>query len=315
MRPSSAPQLVVLGGQPASAKTRSRHLVMADERFADASFFAPEGDALRVWHPDYDRAVRDEPLLMPEVTKQASGAWLKSSIELGFIERASMLIEGTWRDPAVPLGTLAQARQLGYRTHAVLVAVPPEVSRIEMLARFYEPALNGEPARWTPPSAHDEAVANLEDTAVMLAQSSDVDTFSVVTRDAAFVIDQEPPGPQRAQIITEGLERARAAFWTPTTRSEWLDRVDTYHEAHQQLTPQAPDAIAVWDQLLSHDVPAIERDHPLPELPGASGVRRFDAALERLRARETQRRAAPNLERAPRVEDPSSQRPDGPYLG
>lgn len=228
MRPSSAPQLVVLGGQPASAKTRSRHLVMADERFADASFFAPEGDALRVWHPDYDRAVRDEPLLMPEVTKQASGAWLKSSIELGFIERASMLIEGTWRDPAVPLGTLAQARQLGYRTHAVLVAVPPEVSRVEMLARFYEPALNGEPARWTPPSAHDEAVANLEDTAAALAHSEDVDTFRVVTREAVFVVDQEPAGPHRAQIITEGLERARAAFWAPRSRSEWLDRVDIY---------------------------------------------------------------------------------------
>ena len=179
----------------------------SDERFADASFFAPEGDALRVWHPDYDRAVRDEPLLMPEVTKQASGAWLKSSIELGFIERTSMLIEGTWRDPAVPLSTLAQARQVGYRTHAVLVAVPPEVSRVEMLARFYEPALNGDPARWTPPSAHDEAVANLEDTAVALAHSEDVDTFSVVTREAVF---RRRPRARRPAPRADHHRRSRA---------------------------------------------------------------------------------------------------------
>lgn len=289
---------------------------MADERFADASFFTPEGDALRVWHPDYDRAVRDEPLLMPEVTKQASGAWLKSSIELGFIERASMLIEGTWRDPAVPLSTLAQARQVGYRTHAVLVAVPPEVSRVEMLARFYEPALNGDPARWTPPSAHDEAVANLEDTAVALAHSEDVDTFSVVTREAVFVVDQEPAGPHRAQIITEGLERARAAFWAPRSRSEWLDRVDIYYEAHQRLTFETPDAIAVWEQLLNHDVPTIERVHPHLRLPETGGSAwRFDAAPERLRTRENLGRAVSNPEQAPRFEDSSHQHTDGPYLG
>lgn len=289
---------------------------MADERFADASFLTPEGDALRVWHPDYDRAVRDEPLLMPEVTKQASGAWLKSSIELGFIERASMLIEGTWRDPAVPLSTLAQARQVGYRTHAVLVAVPPEVSRVEMLACFYEPALNGDPARWTPPSAQDEAVANLEDTAVALAHSEDVDTFSVVTREAVFVVDQEPAGPHRAQIITEGLERARAAFWAPRSRSEWLDRVDIYYEAHQRLTFETPDAIAVWEQLLNHDVPTIERVHPHLRLPETGGsARRFDAAPERLRTRENLGRAVSNPEQAPRFEDSSHQHTDGPYLG
>lgn len=315
INPSASPELVVLGGQPASGKTRSRHLVMADERFSGVSFFAPEGDALRVWHPDYDRAVSEDPLLMPEVTKQASGAWLKSSIELGFAQGASMLIEGTWRAQDVPLNTVAQAQELGYRTHAVLVAVPPEVSRVEMLARFYEPTLHGQPARWTPPAAHDEAVANLERTASALARSSSVATFSVITRDALFIVDQELPGPQRAANVREGLERARAAFWTPASRSEWLDRVDTYHEAHQHLTSQAPEAIAVWEQVLNRDVPAVERMYPLPPAPDASGVaRRFDLALEKLRAHEGSPRAPSRSEQERRRESPPRQQPQTPDL-
>ena len=87
-------------------------------------------------------------------------------------------------------------------------------------------------------------------------------------------------------------------------------------EAHQRLTFEAPDAITVWEQLLNHDVPTIERAHPHLRLPETGGsARRFDAALERLRTRENLERAVSNPEQASRFEDSSHQHTDGPYLG
>lgn len=257
MSPSERPELIVLGGQPASGKTMAVRRLERDERFAHEQFFAPEGDSLRPWHPDYEQVMADDPLRMPDVTKQASGAWLSMAVDLGFELHASMLIEGTWRDYRVPVSTLEQGREAGYRTHAVLVAVPPQVSRIDMLDRYYEPVRNGQPARWTPPAAHDEAVAKLEATAVLLADSALVDTFSIVTRDGTFVIDQEPRSPRRAEHVLTGLREAREAYWNPTTHRAWRDLVATNHAAHQVHTAGRPAADAVWEQILTRDVPHI----------------------------------------------------------
>lgn len=53
LRPSDEPTLVLLGGQPASGKTMAVRSLLRDARFTGQDFFVPEGDALRIWHPDY----------------------------------------------------------------------------------------------------------------------------------------------------------------------------------------------------------------------------------------------------------------------
>lgn len=283
LRPSDEPTLVLLGGQPASGKTMAVRSLLRDARFTGQDFFVPEGDALRIWHPDYQTAVRDDPLQMPVVTKQASGHWLKRSVELSLSRRASLLVEGTWRDASVPQATMEQARKKGYRTHAVLVAVPPEVSRLDMLARYYEPLSAGEPARWTPPAVHDQAVAALEATATALAAMRDVDEFSVITREGRFVADALTPSAQREALVLHSLTEARDSFWTPEARADWLNRVDHYAEAHHTHTRADPAANQVWDQILKRDVP---RHAPAPaQAPRAPGRARFEAALQALQAR------------------------------
>ena len=37
------------------------------------------GDDLRRFHPEYDHTMEHNPLAMPEVTAQASGAWIGTS--------------------------------------------------------------------------------------------------------------------------------------------------------------------------------------------------------------------------------------------
>lgn len=306
LRPSDEPTLVLLGGQPASGKTMAVRSLLRDARFTGQDFFVPEGDALRIWHPDYQTAVHDDPLQMPDVTKQASGYWLKRSVELSLSHGASLLVEGTWRDASVPQATLEQAREKGYRTHAVLVAVPPEVSRLDMLARYYEPLSAGEPARWTPPAAHDQAVDALEATATALAAARVVDEFSVITRDGRFVADALTPSPQRDASVQHSLTEARHSFWTPEARAEWLNRVDHYAEAHHTHTRDDPTANQVWDQILKHDVPRrAPAPAPAPRQPGRA---RFESALQALQARNPHadtpghERARPFDQQPPRTE-------------
>ena len=54
----------------------------------------------------------------------------------------------------------------GRLAYGAALAVPPVLSRLAMLERYYRDRSVGLPARWTPAEAHDNAVANLPATAV-----------------------------------------------------------------------------------------------------------------------------------------------------
>ncbi|RYG75874.1 hypothetical protein EU513_15065 [Yimella sp. RIT 621] len=78
-------------------------------------FFAVEGDSFRQHHPAYRSLLARDPLRMPHATAQAAGRWTARAIEYGYEQRASMLVEGTWRNASVPMGAIEQAAEHGYR--------------------------------------------------------------------------------------------------------------------------------------------------------------------------------------------------------
>lgn len=59
----------------------------------------------------------------------------------------------------------------GRLAYGAALAVPPVLSRLAMLERYYRDRSVGLPARWTPAEAHDNAVANLPATVRAVAAS------------------------------------------------------------------------------------------------------------------------------------------------
>lgn len=193
------PVTIFLGGQPGAGKTASQGHVVRQ-----VSGVVPiVGDDLRQYHPDYQRLVNDDPLRMPLVTASASAAWIKMSVDHANANGISSLIEGTWRMASTVLDEAQHAKALGRHTHAIVVAVPPALSRLGILNRYYTDRARGLPARWTPISAHDVTVANLPGVVREIVASDVVDQFTVMDRGGQILWTGSPSGAGSEVFATE----------------------------------------------------------------------------------------------------------------
>ena len=142
---AAAPLLVLLGGPPASGKTRAHGAIVA--RYPD--LVPITGDELRPYDPAYDRLVTTDPLRLPAATMAVSGGLVRLALDHALQHRYSVLLEGVFRDPAMVTGTAERFAAAGYSVGVVAVATPAPVSRLGAEQRFL-----GAPvpraARWTP---------------------------------------------------------------------------------------------------------------------------------------------------------------------
>ncbi|MBW8174037.1 zeta toxin family protein [Ornithinimicrobium sp. Arc0846-15] len=234
------------------------------------------GDDFRQFHPDYDDLLESDPLRMPDVTAGAAGRWIQMSVDHANTQQFSSLIEGTWRSPNVPLDGARLAKEHGREVHAIVVAVPAKVSRLSTLERFYTDADAGRPARWTPPTAHDQTVAHLPSTVCTVAGSQDVDRFTVVDRSGEVLFDQQGWTPGRGQAAREAFN---ATFDRPLTVQESRDfrltatRVIGSHERHTQGISSADEAISQVGTTADALATIAQRTQPSNRSPGAQEAR------------------------------------------
>jgi hypothetical protein len=111
------------------------------------------GDKLRQFHPAYEHLMEHDPVAMPNATAQASAAWVRMSIDHARANRYGLLLEGTFRDPAMTMDTAREFAEFGYRVHLVALGVNERVSRLDTVNRYLGPG--GDTNRWTPDTAHD----------------------------------------------------------------------------------------------------------------------------------------------------------------
>ena len=129
-RLSARPTVVLMGGQPGSGK--SGLLDAAEEYLSTPEARAVQivGDDLRDYHPDYQILLAADDRTAAAATDRDSGRWVEMAIAHALEHRYSVVIEGTMRDPQVPLNTAAKFRADGYRVEAWVMAVDPLSSRL-----------------------------------------------------------------------------------------------------------------------------------------------------------------------------------------
>lgn len=85
--PQDRPVLILVGGQPAAGKSQA--MAGAEQRHAGSQLVPLTGDELRAFHPRYAELLADHPLLFPNATGQASGAWVRMPAAGGRSRNAS----------------------------------------------------------------------------------------------------------------------------------------------------------------------------------------------------------------------------------
>ena len=218
-RSSERPLTLWVGGQPGSGKTFGGEALLRVLR--EEGVARVIGDDLRRFLPGYEELRRTQPLEMPSLTAAGSGELVRRCIQYANERRLSIMLEGTWRDPVMILGAVDDAWSLGRRTHAVVVAVPPVVSRVSAMQRFYR---GGEAlsafGRWTPLDHHDKVVQQLPRTVQCLAAHEHVEQFSLIDR-RGQVLMSSMWAPEREAQVSAAF---RSAFERPVTAPEaaWI---------------------------------------------------------------------------------------------
>ncbi|RYN12766.1 Zeta toxin family protein [Bifidobacterium animalis subsp. animalis] len=243
---SNNPVTVFLGGQPGAGKTKGQMLTLRlhpEERLLPII-----GDDYRQYHPDYRRLVKDDPLAMPDVTAYASGRWTGMVVAWADAHQVSCIIEGTWRNRNTVLNEARHAHLIGRATHAVLVAVPPAISRLGILERYYLDRERGLEARWTPPQAHEDTVEALTHNVPFIATSGVMDRLTVIDRAGNTLYDGTDPN--------QFVESWHHVFTRPPSRQERADmaeRVSKLKQLAQKHTPSNSQVLQLFDTLTVQD--------------------------------------------------------------
>lgn len=188
---SPTPATVFLGAQPGAGKTNAQSIIT--EMYSEGALMPIVGDDFRSYHPDYNTLLETDPLEMPNKTARAAGIWTGMTVEWTRKNSVSCIIEGTWRNKQTVLEEAKRAKSVGRATHAVLLSVPPILSRLSILGRYYTDMEGGRRARWTPPEAHDETVRNLPYNVEEVATAGIFDRYTVITRKGVVLYDGEDP--------------------------------------------------------------------------------------------------------------------------
>ncbi|MEW1639062.1 zeta toxin family protein [Streptomyces sp. NPDC093801] len=216
--PQESPPLVLVGGQPAAGKSQA--MKAAVERHG-AQLVPLTGDELRFMHPRYAELLNEQPMLFPNATGQASGAWVRMSIDYAFTHGYGLMLEGVFRDAEMTVSTAERFAATGRPVEIVGLAVSGERSRLDSLHRYLDAG------RWTPPSAHDSAYEMMPRTIAAVEASPAVRRITLTDRTGTDLYVNERLDNGLLSHAAEGadtLRALRARQLPPQEASEWLAR-------------------------------------------------------------------------------------------
>jgi hypothetical protein len=245
----------LLGGQPAAGKTHAQEAVIAAN--PDAGLVPVTGDDLREYHPDYAHLAEFAPLEMPGATAPVSGGLIRLALDHALAYRYSVLLEGTFRDPSMVTATAARFADAGYRVQVLAVGTPAPVSRLSAERRSLGDG--GQFGRWTPPEAHEVALAGSPGVVTALEAMPVVSRVQVYSRDRLLYDNvRSDDGTWRALPRTgQVLQAEQTRPLTPADAEAWLARYHDVFADAMQRPGYLCEATTPAYQLLQHDAAAL----------------------------------------------------------
>lgn len=251
--PHPAPIAALIGAQPGAGKSRSAVNV---QKLAHPQQLTPIiGDDLRIFHPDYDRLIRTDPLTMPDATAPALSQWVETAIATAQRERFPVLVEGTFRRPEVTSATVRDFRNAGFDVHLVALAVPDWESRLGILERYVEDHALNRAARWTDLEAHDRSYVAAPTTIAEAIGTGEVNRVTVLNRAGQVLHDTRMP------VVAEVLAALEAGRSRLPSGGELEANAERLEDAiaHLQQTGQLTERTVPLVEAIRQDRDALAR--------------------------------------------------------
>lgn len=186
-RPADKPTAVLCGGQPGAGKTTIHEI----QSTINPQIIIINGDEYRRHHPNYEKIQAkygDDSVLH---TQSFANAIVEGLIERLSSAKYPLVIEGTLRDPNVPLKTCATLKSKGYLVEMHVMAVSKHDSWQGTIDRYDAMKANGQTARATPKNKHDAVVDMLPQNISELHETKQFDRIALYTRTGACIYDSK----------------------------------------------------------------------------------------------------------------------------
>lgn len=174
--PSKKPVAIILGGQPACGKSTLIKVAEKDHRNSD--FLTVNGDLYRTYHPNNAQLIKN-PLTYSTETQIFSNVFTEKLIDEAIKRGANIIVEGTMRNPAVPLTTAQKFREAGYQVEAYLIAAPKEYTQLGLYNRYQEEINTKGQGRLADMDSHNKAFLGVKKSADELYLQKAVDKISI----------------------------------------------------------------------------------------------------------------------------------------
>ena len=152
------PIAFILGGQPASGKSGLAKVIL--RQFPDKDFLFVNGDIYREFHPKANELIKYTDSYSAE-TQIFSNFFTEALIQEAIIHKYNIIVEGTMRNPEVPLRTALAFRENGFDVEAFVIAAPALFTELGFYLRYQEEKDFQGYGRLADKNSHDRAVESL----------------------------------------------------------------------------------------------------------------------------------------------------------
>jgi predicted ABC-type ATPase len=176
---SARPEVVLLGGQPGSGKTKMREL--AEERRKSVIINA---DDLRDFHPMYRDLKLSEPQKASFLVNHDVSMWTDKLIRQSVEGKRNIIFDGTFgtSDQNMLSETLNLFKNNGYESQLWVLSVPAEFSKLGIYIRNEAQIKQTGSGRFVSMKVHDLNYRNIPENIRMTLQNSLVDRVCIFSR-------------------------------------------------------------------------------------------------------------------------------------
>lgn len=171
------PIACILGGQPASGKGNLASII-TKSIYPEQTFLIVNGDTYRNFHPDYQNLVKN-PHIYSKETQVFSNVFTEELIKEAVRNRFHIIIEGTMRNPKIPLNTSNLFRQNGFKVEALAISAPAIFTEMGIYIRFQEEINKQRMGRLAEISSHNSAVIGVPKSLDLLYSKNAVDRIHI----------------------------------------------------------------------------------------------------------------------------------------
>ena len=133
--PQEKPLAFILGGQPASGKSKLAKEFMGN--FSNDNILFVNGDIYREFHPNRQELINN-PLSYSKETQIFSNVFTENLIREAIENKYNIMVEGTMRNPQVPYNTAKMFKENGYEVEILAISAPSVFTELGLYHRYQE---------------------------------------------------------------------------------------------------------------------------------------------------------------------------------